>query len=50
MNTALAVTLAEELQQDQTFLVLKVLFHLSPPWASLLAHENAKRVLSFFNI
>lgn len=47
-GTAMAVILIKkEQQQDQTFLVLKVLFHLSPPWASRLAQHGGKAGVIF---
>lgn len=33
----MVLTSVKEQQQDQTFIVLKVLFHLSSPWASQLS-------------
>lgn len=46
-DTITAVALVKEEQQDQTFIVFKVLFHLSPPWASLLAQEGGKVTVIF---
>lgn len=42
IQISMAVASVKEEQQDQTFLVFKVLFHLSPPWASQLAQEGGK--------
>lgn len=39
-GTVMVLTSVKEQQQDQIFVVLKVLFHLSSPWASQLAHEG----------
>lgn len=39
---AMAVASVKEKQQNQTFIVLKVLFHLSSPRASLPVHEGGK--------
>lgn len=41
------LTSVKEQEQDQTFMVLKVLFHLSSPWASQLAHEGGKAGVIF---
>lgn len=46
-DTAITVTSVKEQQQDQTFIVFKVLFHLSSPWASQLAHEGGKAGVIF---
>lgn len=43
----MAVALIREKQQDQTFIVFKVLFHLSPLWTSLLAQEGGKAGVIF---
>lgn len=43
----MAVTSVKEQQQDQTFIVFKVPFHLSSPWASQLAHEGGKAGVIF---
>lgn len=42
-DTAMAVSLVKE----QTFIVLKVTFHLSLPWASLLAQEGGMASVIF---
>lgn len=47
IQISMAVALVKEKQQDQTFLVFKVLFHLSPPWASQLAQEGGKAGVIF---
>lgn len=44
---SMAVTSVKEQQQDQTFIVFKVPFHLSSPWASQLAHEGGKAGVIF---
>lgn len=41
------LTSVKEQEQDQTFMVLKVLFHLSSPWASQLVHEGGKAGVIF---
>lgn len=46
-DTAVAVTSVKEQQHDQTFIVFKVLFHLSAPRASQLAYEGGKAGLIF---
>lgn len=46
-DTAIAVTSVKEQQQVQTFIVFKVLFHLSIPWASQLVHEGGKAGVIF---
>lgn len=46
-DTAMAVTSVKEQQQDQIFIVLKVLFHLSSLWVSQLVHEGGKAGLIF---
>lgn len=47
-DTAMTVTSSvKELQKNQIFIVLKVLFHLSSPWVSQLAHEGGKAGVIF---
>lgn len=47
IQISMAVALVKEEQQDQTFIVFKVLFHLSPPCASLLVQEGGKTGVIF---